>query len=645
MTALAFIVAVFFPFLAAILLYILGVKHEKARDGFILFVCVVELASVFLLFLSPGAKTELPSFCWLGLHFRAEGFSALMAVLAAFLWLCTALVSPEYFAHAKDRNRYYLFYLLTLGALEGVFLSADLGTTFVFFEVMSFTSYVWVAQNETAEALEAARVYLAVAVLGGLVLLMGLYLLYDLVAPRAYGFSFDAVRAAAAALPKESRGRLFAAGCCLLFGFGAKAGMFPLHIWLPMAHPVAPAPASALLSGILTKSGVFGVLVVTTNLFVGNERWGALVLVLGTITMVGGAVLAVLSRDLKRTLACSSMSQIGFILVGVGMRTLLGHEGILSVWGTVLHMLNHSLIKLVLFVAAGVVYLNTHSLDLQKVRGFGRGKIWLLVTFLIAAASIGGIPLWSGYVSKTLLHEGIVEYIHAGGAYAALCRVVEVLFLASGGLTVAYMTNLFVTLFIDKPEKETRGRYMGAPTKAVLAVGAALLLVGGVIPHFTMERLAQAAESFLGADSSAMHSVHYFSPENLKGAAISIAVGALVYFLIMRRPVLPKLASFVNAFRLGFAKAFFAAVRGLVFVLAMLTRFAAAVGDWTAAFLIKIIFFRAPRIVVPRQHETYGRDKREHIIEKTFSLDLLLSGLGLLAIIAYLLFQSREAIF
>ncbi len=636
----AFLFVVFFPFLAAISLYILGTKREKARDGLILAVTAAELVFAAVLLAAPGAALDIPGLCWLGLHFRAEGFPALMAVLAAFLWLATALVSPEYFAHARDRNRYYLFYLLTLGALEGVFLSADLGTTFVFFEVMSFTSYVWVAQNETEEALAAARVYLAVAVLGGLVLLMGLYLIYDLFGT----LEFAALRTAGA-LSQLEKTLLYAAGCCALFGFGAKAGMFPLHIWLPMAHPVAPAPASALLSGILTKSGVFGVLAVTANLFFGDEQWGVLVLILATITMVGGAVLAVISRDLKRTLACSSMSQIGFILVGVGMQALLGHENILAVWGTVLHMFNHSVIKLVLFVAAGVVYLNTHSLDLDKVRGFGRGKPWLLVCFLVAALSIGGIPLWSGYISKTLLHEGIVEYIHVGGVWAPLCRVVEIIFLASGGLTVAYMTNLFVTLFIDKPEKETPGRYMGAPTKAVLALGSALLLLGGALPHLTMEKIAAAAEVFLRGDSTALHPIHYFSLENLKGAVISLAVGAAVYFLIMRRPVLGRIAGFINTFRLGFSKVFFAAVGALTFILSMLTRTAASLGDWTAALIIKIVFFRAPRIVTPRQHDTYGRDKQEHIIEKTFSFDLLLAGLGLLAIILYLLFQSRAAIF
>ena len=642
MSEFALLFVIFFPFIAAVLLYILGARHEKARDALVIAVTAAELVFSALLAAQTELSVSLSSFCWLGLNFRTGGFPLLMTVLAAFLWLSTALVSPEYFSHAKDRNRYYLFYLLTLGALEGVFLSADLFTTFVFFEVMSFTSYVWVAQNETPEALAAARIYLGVAVLGGLVMLMGLYIIYDVCG------TLDLRALPAAASEAVSNGKsasVFAAGCCALFGFGAKAGMFPLHIWLPMAHPVAPAPASALLSGILTKSGVFGILAVTANLFFGNAEWGVLVLCLGTVTMFGGALLAIISRDLKRTLACSSMSQIGFILVGVGMQALLGDENAISVWGTVLHMLNHSVIKLVLFTSAGVVYLNTHSLDLDAVRGFGRGKPWLLLAFLTAALSIGGVPLWSGYISKTLLHEGIVEYIHLGGAYAPLCRCVEVLFLTSGGLTAAYMANLFTTLFIDKPKKETPGKYMGAPTKAVLSVGSVLLFAGGILPHLTMEKLAALSEPFMRADSSAMHTVNYFSFENLKGAAISLAIGALVYFLIMRTSALKKLTAFINAFRHGFSVGFFAFFRGVIFVFAVITRLVFCLGDWTAALIMKVIFFRAPRVFTPRQHETYGRDKREHIIERTFSLDLLFAGVGAIAVIAYLIYRNNSIIF
>ncbi len=632
MTEFYVLFLIFFPFIAAIPLYIIGRRNEKARDILVILTAAIEVVFALLILLNPIFGFGVKDLCWLGLSFRTEKFPAIMALIASLLWLGTALVSPEYFAHGENRNRYYLFYLFTLGAIEGVFLSADLGTTFVFFEVMSFTSYVWVAQNETEDALKAAKVYLTIAVLGGLVLLMGLYLLWDVFGT----LNIADIRSLAGGLDDGDKARLFAAGCCLLFGFGAKAGMFPVHMWLPMAHPVAPAPASALLSGILTKSGVFGIIAVTASMFSGTETWGALVLVLGTITMVGGAVLAIISKDLKRTLACSSMSQIGFILVGVGTLNLLGAGNTLPAWGTVLHMFNHSTIKLVLFVSAGVVYLNTHSLDLDEVRGFGRGKIWLLIPFLMAALAIGGIPFWSGYISKTLLHEGLVEYMAEGGAYTPLCHVVEVLFLFSGGLTLAYMTNLFVTLFVDKPKKETTGKYMGIPTKIVLMVGGIVLFVCGFLPNITMVRAATAAETFLGANSAGMHAIHFFSLENLKGAGISIAIGALVYFLIMRKPAVRGIASFINGFRSGVAKAFSLSVRGLIFLLAIITRFFAALGDWVAVLIIKILFHRAPRTVNPRQHVTYGRDKQEHIIERTFSFDLLLAGIGVLAILVYL---------
>ena len=179
----------------------------------------------------------------------------------------------------------------------------------------------------------------------------------------------------------------------------------------------------------------------STDLFRGDQLWGRVILYLGCATMVLGAVLAVFSMDLKRTLACSSVSQIGFILVGIGVSTLLRAENALAARGALLHMVNHSLIKLVLFLAAGVVFQNIHKLDLNEIRGFGRGKPLLHFVFLMGALGVGGIPLWNGYVSKTLLHEAILELGYP---------VIEPLFLLSGGLTLAYMGKLYVTLFWQK---------------------------------------------------------------------------------------------------------------------------------------------------------------------------------------------------
>ncbi|MBR7179477.1 MAG: sodium:proton antiporter [Oscillospiraceae bacterium] len=529
---------VFGPMAAALLSYLIGRKSKLWRDRFVWLTVSAEfLLSLGLLF-CPGGDTTVPGICGFGLRFTADGFRSIYTAIAAFMWLITGLLSPEYFAHYRNRNRYYLFQLITLGATAGVFLSADLYTTFVFFEIMSLCSYVWVAQDESEAALRAGSTYLAVAVIGGMVLLMGLFLLYH-----------QAGTLVISELPAACAGKdLWPAAICMFVGFAAKAGAFPIHIWLPKAHPVAPAPASALLSGILTKTGIFGILVISCHILVHSGLWGSLVLLIGVITMFWGALLALFSVNFKRTLACSSVSQIGFILVGVGMLVLLGEENTLAARGTFLHMVNHSLFKLILFLVAAVIYQNTHKLELNEIRGFGRNKPLLMLCYLMGALGIGGIPGWSGYISKTLLHEGIVEYIHAlehGHIPTFLfsvgtVRAMEWIFLISGGLTVAYMCKLFTAVFLEENRdpavqaaydaKKPCWRPIGA---VALTAAAVLIPVMGALPGLTMDRLADAAQGFLGV-RHAGHAVHYFTWANLQGSIISIVIGALVYFAVVR---------------------------------------------------------------------------------------------------------------
>ena len=536
---------VFMPMAAALLSYLLGRKTKAGRNAFVGAVVVLEfLFGLLLAVKGQGTESVLPGICGMGLRFTVDGFRAVYVVIAAFMWMVTGLFSPDYFAHYRNRNRYYLFQLVTLGATEGIFLSADLYTTFVFFEIMSLASYVWVAQDEKEEALKAASTYLAVAVIGGLVMLMGRFLLYH----QTGTLMIEALPAACAGL------YVYAAEACLFVGFGAKAGAFPLHIWLPKAHPVAPAPASSLLSGILTKTGIFGILVISCKLLVRDEAWGTFTLLIGVVTMFLGAALALFSVDFKRTLACSSVSQIGFILVGVGMIGLLGEENLLAVRGTFLHMVNHSVFKLVLFLVAGVIYRNTHKLELNQIRGFGRKKPLLMAIYLMGALGIGGIPGWSGYVSKTLLHESIVEYLEAGVAAsrfftAGSMRGIEWVFLISGGLTVAYMCKLFAAVFLEKNEDaavqkayDENKSYMKPLSAGVLALSAVIIPVLGLLPYFTMDRLADLAQGFMGAAHEG-HQVHYFTWTNLKGGLISIAIGAAVYVVVARGWMMKKRAN------------------------------------------------------------------------------------------------------
>lgn len=527
----------------------------------------------------------IPGFCGMGMHLRLDGFRIIYVFIAIVMWTVCGLFSLEYMRHYGNRRRYYIFFWITFLATAGVFLSADLYTTFIFFEIMSFTSYVWVAFDEKKESLREAETYLAVAVIGGLVMLMGLFLLYDMTGTLemdGLGRAVEGMLSGNGVYGSGGTGRLYAAGGLLLFGFGAKAGCFPLHIWLPKAHPVAPAPASALLSGILTKAGVFGIVVVSCVMFGTDGNWGLLVAVLGFITMFLGALLALFSVNLKRTLACSSVSQIGFILTGIGMCCLLksaGQGNGLAVRGTFLHMVNHSMFKLVLFLCAGVVFMNLHQLDLNDIRGFGRKKPALLFCFLMGALGISGIPMWSGYVSKTLLHEGIVEYgeilargmgtasgsligsagggVHPdGGIYGisavlgvpAVWKAAEWLFLLTGGMTLAYMLKLFIALFVDRhPVRQKEfdamsSGYMNPVSRTVLCICAAVIPVFGSCPQLFMDRAADLGQGFFQGDLLG-HKVPYFAAGNLKGAAITIGIGIVLYLAVVRGLLMEKAES------------------------------------------------------------------------------------------------------
>lgn len=473
-------------------------------------------------------------FCGFPLAFRLDGFHAVYSAVALFMWSVSLLFSPRYFHGHHHLKRYYFFTVLTFLATVGVFLSNDLYAAFVFFEIMSFASYPWVAQEETSSSLRAAQTYLAVAVFGGMVTLMGLFWLYHLTG----SLQFDVLQQYAASV--LNRSSLYGPSALIFVGFAAKAGVFPLHIWLPKAHPVAPAPASALLSGILTKTGVFGMIVVSCSLLYGDVFWGNLLLFLAGITMVLGAVMAVFSTDLKHTLACSSMSQIGFIMTGLAFTVLLHHENALAAHGTFLHMLNHSLIKLDLFLCAGAVYMNTHSLNLTEIRGFGRKKPLLHFCFLMGYLGLIGVPLFNGFLSKSLIHEAILEYAAEAPGGFNWYEMYEKLFLISGGLTAAYMTKLYLCIFWftnkneeSQAEWDRKAHYLSPASASALIISSLVLPILGFFPNQTARPLAEMSAAFLHG-APLPETVSWFSLENLKGAAVSLLIGAFVCWLIHR---------------------------------------------------------------------------------------------------------------
>ena len=543
-----------------------------------------------------------------------------------------------------------MFVLFTLGAMQGVFLSNDLYTTFIFFEIMSFASYPMVIHNETKEAIDGSNSYLGFAVLGSLVTLMGLFMLQSILGT----LQIDQLVEAASHVTNHAL--LYTAGALTLVGFGVKAGMYPLHTWLPQAHSVAPAPASAMLSAVITKAGIFGIIVVSCNIFLHDAQWGLAIVIFGTLSMVTGAILAVFSNNIKRTLACSSVSQLGFVIIGIGMQCMLGEHNALAVRGTVLHMFNHSLLKLALFMGVGVIYVCMHTFDLNKLRGFGRKKPVLWFVFGMGLLGLAGVPLFNGYISKTLIHESIVEYIGMMPTQTVLAgtlQTVEALFTFAGGLTLAYMLKLFVAIFIEKnPEDQekldAKKKYMSKLTMTVLIIAGAILPIIGMLPYWTQDILANTAQGFMHGHDPATP-VNYFSLINLRGAASSIAIGLIVYFLFIRVCLMKKNENGVKVYAdvwpswLSIEHTIYRPVllRFLPFVGALIARAVYAIGDTVVLLCKKLLFVKSKDVFTPPTDHRFGTYeapvKRKRDIPKSLSYSLLLFGVGVVIVMMYLI--------
>ncbi len=349
------------------------------------------------------------------------------------------------------------------------------------------------------------------------------------------------------------------------------------------------------------------------------------------------------------------MSQIGFMIIAIGMQGLLGEHNALAAAGTFLHFINHSLLKLVLFLCAGVVFMNMKELDLNKVRGFGRDKPLLKIIFLTGLLGIAGVPLFNGYISKTLIHESIVEYIAvlaAAGQSTAFMRFAEGLFLFSGGLTLAYMTKLFVAVFLEENPypvaRKKTGPYMSRLTAAVLVIGAVVLPVLGLLPHATQDVLAEMGRGFMNAHAPE-HVVHYFAWVNLKGAVISIVVGAVVYFLFIRKALMTKDANgnLVYADRwpewFNIEDKIYRPVLlvCLPYIGGFAARLAGSLTDGFIAILRMVIFNDDNGRVVPPEDKYFSAytdgETDKTVYREGFARSLLMIGIGLAIAMIYIL--------
>lgn len=412
------------PLGIAFLLPILGKFLKKSPDILANLACLVLLVlSLDALFL-PDAVYEVGG--WgavggipIGIYMVLDGLSVLMLLIINLIGFLSVLYSVEYMEKFTDKTRYYTLFLLMVAGMNGVVLSGDMFNLFVFMEVAAIASYALVAFGTEDEELEASFKYQIMGAVASGMILLGIAVLY------AY----------TGTLNMADIGRIIAAdglnklvlftACLFLMGFGLKGAIMPFHAWLPDAHPSAPAPISAMLSGVLIKAiGIYALARIFFNVLGlgGNESILYLLMVLGTVSMVCGALLAIGQKDFKRLLAYSSISQIGFIVFAFGLGTPLGFLGGLF------HLLNHSVFKSLLFLNSGAIVYSTGNRDLEKMGGLNAKMPVTGTTSLIASMSISGIPPLSGFWSKLIIILAAVQARHFG--FAAVAVLVSIITLA-----------------------------------------------------------------------------------------------------------------------------------------------------------------------------------------------------------------------
>jgi len=425
--------------LAAIVIFVAGEAHQRLRIWVNLTAAMIKLLLVVWIGLEVQAGTNfmfhfelLPG---LELILHADALSILFASLSAVLWLVTTIYAIAYLEHSPNRARFFGFFSLCVSATMGIAMAGNLLTLFLFYELLTLTTWPLVVHNGTPEALAAGRSYLRYTLTGGVVLLTALVWLYGLAGNAVFtpgGFL--------APLVAEHGGALTLIFAMLVAGFGVKAGMIPLHGWLPKAM-VAPAPVSALLHAVaVVKAGAFGIIRTVEDVY-GLELVAELGMRLPLITaaswtIVIGSLLALREHHLKRRLAYSTVSQVSYIVLGIAV------GGVLATSGGMVHLVHQGLMKITLFFCAGIYGLLLGVSRIDQLDGLGRRMPWVSGAFTVAALGMIGLPPLVGFISKWYL---------ASGALAAGMPPVLAVLITSALLNAAYFLPLISRLWLNPP--------------------------------------------------------------------------------------------------------------------------------------------------------------------------------------------------
>lgn len=418
------------PLVAAFVLPVFG---RKGKDAATILANLVTISLLVLAVAVIGQSAVYEIGRWsipLGINLVLDGLSSLLLLTVSVISAASMLFSVRYMEQYTAKSKYLSLFMLMVAGMNGLVLSGDIFNLFVFLEIASLASYALVGFGCEHEELEASFKYMVLGSIASIFILFGIALVYGNTGALNMAYVSKAIQASGL-----NAGLGFAL-CLFIVGFGLKAALVPFHAWLPDAHPSAPAPISAMLSGVLIKTlGVYALVRVVFNVFGISVPLSWVLIVLGLLSMIVGVFLAVGQWDFKRLLAYHSISQMGYVVLGIGLGALILAKGgnitwaSLAILGGLFHLVNHAVFKSLLFLTSGSVQMATGTRYLKELGGLADRMPVTRATCTIASASIAGIPPFNGFWSKLIL---VVAAVQAGfWAIAAVTVLVSLVTLIS----------------------------------------------------------------------------------------------------------------------------------------------------------------------------------------------------------------------
>ncbi|HEX2446766.1 MAG TPA: hydrogenase 4 subunit B [Methyloceanibacter sp.] len=469
---------------------------------------------------------------WLGAHFRLDSLSAFFLAVVNLGGAAASLYALGYGKHEHAPQRVLPFYPLFLAGMSLVVIADDAFTFLFSWEFMSLSSWALVmAHDQIRENVRAGYIYLVMASFGTLALLLA----FGLLAGPSGDYAFDVIRETH---PSATLGALVL--ILVLIGTGSKAGLVPLHAWLPLAHPAAPSHVSGLLSGVMTKVAVYAFVRIAFDLLGQPEWWWSmLVLALAGITCVMGVLYALMQHDLKRLLAYHTVENIGIIFIGLGLA--LGFQTFGFSWAAalaftaaLLHVLNHSLFKNLLFLGAGAVLGATGERNMEHLGGLIHKMPLTAFTFLIGCVAISALPPLNGFVSEWLTFQAILQSPQLSSwGLKFLIPAVGALLALSAALAAACFVKAFGITFLGRPRSEVAKKAHEADRFSLAAMFAlaVLCLIAGILPGFFIDALGTVAKAMVGDSMPLQRDVPFLSIVPIAEARSSY--NGLLVFLFM----------------------------------------------------------------------------------------------------------------